>query len=130
MAYFFRVKKGFMQKKCYSLKKSNRLKSKQKFQEVYNQGRSVIDGMSVLYILPDPTGNVKIGLAVGKKLGCAAVRNHIKRMMREVFRKYKSELKEGHFIIWVARQRLVTADLKSFEDVFLRLTKKAGLLKE
>ncbi|MCD8198658.1 MAG: ribonuclease P protein component [Phascolarctobacterium sp.] len=119
-----------MQKKCYPFKKSSRLKSKQKFQEVYNKGRAVIDGMSVLYILPDPTGNVKIGLAVGKKLGCAAIRNRIKRLMREVFRKYKSELKEGHFIIWVARQKLVTADLKKFEIVFVRLIKKAGLFKE
>ncbi|MCD7975273.1 MAG: ribonuclease P protein component [Phascolarctobacterium sp.] len=119
-----------MQKKCYSFKKNIRLKSKNKFQEVYKKGRTIIDVMSVLYVLPDQTENVRIGLAVGKKLGCAAVRNRIKRLMREVFRKHKAELKGGKFIIWVARRRLVKSDLNACESVFLRLIKKAGLFKE
>ena len=38
-----------MQKKLYSFKKINRLKSKKSFQVVYNKGRSVVDGMSVFF---------------------------------------------------------------------------------
>lgn len=114
----------------YSFRKIDRLKSKKSFQAVYNQGHSYVDGMSVFYVLRDQDENVRLGLAVGKKLGCAVVRNHLKRMMREVFRKHKNELKKGSHIVWVARRRLVQADLAVFERTFLRLTKKAALLQE
>ncbi len=119
-----------MQKKIYSFPKTNRLKSKKSFQSVYNRGRSVVDGMSVFYILPEQAEDVKIGMAVGKKLGCAVVRNRMKRMMREVFRVHKLKLKKGYHIVWVARRKLAKADLKTYERVFLRLAKRAALLQE
>lgn len=112
-----------------TFRKANRLKSKKSFQVVYNKGRSVVDGMSVFYILPQE-GPVKIGMAVGKKLGCAVQRNRMKRLMREVFRLHKSEISEGYQIIWVARRKLAKADFKTFERVFCRLAKRAALLKE
>lgn len=119
-----------MQKKIYSFSKQNRLKSKKSFQFVYNKGRSVVDGMSVFYILPLQDDDIKIGMAVGKKLGCAVVRNRMKRLMREVFRMHKPELKTGFHIVWVARRKLAKADLKTYERVFLRLAKRAALLQE
>lgn len=88
-----------MQKKKFTLKKLNRLKSKKSFQIVYVKGRTVVDAMSVFYILPDQGEDIKIGLAVGKKLGCAVVRNRVKRLMREVFRMHKAELKKGYHIV-------------------------------
>lgn len=118
-----------MQKKLYTFRKINRLKSKKSFQVVYTKGRSVVDGMSVFYILPE-AGALKIGMAVGKKLGCAVQRNRMKRLMREVFRLHKSEIKEGYHIIWVARRKLAKADFKTFERVFCRLAKRAALLKD
>ena len=75
-----------MQKKKFTLKKLNRIKSKKSFQLVYVKGRTVVDAMSVFYILPEQGEDIKIGLAAGKKLGCAVVRNRVKRMMREGFR--------------------------------------------
>ena len=119
-----------MQKKKYTLKKFNRLKSMKSFQIVYGKGRTVVDALSVFYILADQGEDIKIGLAVGKKLGCAVVRNHVKRLMREVFRKHKAELKKGYHIVWVARRKLTKADYKTFERVFLRLAKRAALLQE
>jgi len=89
-----------------------------------------VDSMSVFYVLDNQGDNLKIGFAVGKKLGCAVVRNHTKRLMREVFRKHLAELKKGYHIVWVARNRLAKADYKTFERVFLRLAKKAKLLED
>lgn len=117
-----------MQKKVFPFKKENRLKSKKGFQFVYSKGHSFVDGMSVLYVLPNKGEELKLGCAVGKKLGCAVVRNHVKRLMREVFRQHRSELKNGYHIIWMARRKLVKADLKTYEKVFLKLSKKAVLL--
>lgn len=117
-----------MQKKKYKFKKINKLKSKKSFQVVYGKGRTVVDAMSVFYILADQGDDLQIGLAVGKKLGCAVVRNRVKRLMREVFRMHKAELKKGYHIVWVARRKLTKADYKTFERVFLRLAKRAALL--
>ena len=119
-----------MQRKKFTFKKINKLKSKKSFQFVYGKGRTVVDPLSVFYILADQGENLKIGLAVGKKLGCAVVRNRVKRLMREVFRLHQSELKKGYHIVWVARKKLTKADLKTFERVFLRLAKRAALLQE
>ncbi len=120
----------FMQKKKYKFKKINRLKSKKSFQLVYAKGRTVVDAMSVFYIHPQEDDNVQIGLAVGKKLGCAVIRNRVKRLMREVFRIHQAELKKGYHIVWMARRKLTKADYKTFERVFLRLAKRAALLQE
>ena len=118
------------QKKKYKFKKINRRKSKKSFQLVYAKGRTVVDAMSVFYILPQEDDNVQIGLAVGKKLGCAVIRNRVKRLMREVFRIHQAELKKGYHIVWMARRKLTKADYKTFERVFLRLAKRAALLQE
>lgn len=108
--------------------KMERIKSKKGFQLVYNSGRSVVDALSVIYVLTSPAERVQIGLAVGKKLGNAVLRNHVKRMMREVFRNRKHELKAGSHIVWVARKKLIAADYNTYDRVFMRLAKRAGLL--
>ena len=113
----------------FSFRKENRIKSKNAFQIVYKTGRSVVDSMSVMYVLPNEEKNIKIGFAVGKKMGSAVTRNRIKRLMREVFRHRKAELKDSVQIIWVARKKLVEADIYTYDRIFMRLAKRAGLLK-
>ena len=119
-----------MQKTSYRFRKINKLKTKRSFQYAHSKGKVIVDGMSVFYVLDDQGDNLKSGFAVGKKSGCAVVRNHIKRLMREVFRKHLAELKKGYHIVWVARNRLAKSDYKTFERVFLRLSKKANLLED
>lgn len=113
----------------FSFKKENRIKSKNDFQIVYKTGRSVVDSMSVMYVLANDEKNIKIGFAVGKKMGNAVVRNRVKRMMREVFRHRRSELKDSIHIIWVARKKLIAADIYTYDRIFMRLAKRAGILK-
>lgn len=114
--------------KRFKFRKINRIKSKKGFQLVYTSGRSVVDTLSVIYVLASPAEEVKIGLAVGKKLGNAVLRNHVKRMMREVFRIRKNEIKSNTNIIWVARKKLIAADYKTYDRVLMRLVKRAGLM--
>ena len=90
----------------------------------------MVDGLSVFYVLPGENEMIRIGFAVGKKVGNAVIRNHVKRMMREVFRLHKAELRENVRVIWVARKRLAQADFKTYERVFLRLAKRAALLRQ
>lgn len=131
MAYFFHAGrcKNLELRKKFTFPKKNRIKSKAGFQLVYTTGRFVVDSLSVLYVLPLDAEGPKIGFAVGKKIGNAVVRNRVKRMMREVFRHHKSELLMNVQLIWVARKKLAAADLKTYDRVFMRLAKRAALLK-
>ena len=128
--YFFHVDRSMDAMKEFTFPKSNKIKAKKEFQNVYEKGHSVVDGLSVFYVLPGENEKIKIGFAVGKKVGNAVIRNHIKRMMREVFRMHKAELKSNFRVIWVARKRLAQADYKTYERVFLRLAKRAALLQQ
>lgn len=111
------------------LKKIQRVKAALLFQKIYKSGRSVVDSYGVFYILPSTDNQGKIGMAVGKRIGNAVIRNRVKRFMRETYRTHQGELSQPAYIIWVARQRLASADLPTFERVFNRLAAKAGLLK-
>jgi len=116
--------------KQFGFPKQNRLKAKKEFQSVYEKGHSVVDGLAVFYVNSGENEMTRIGFAAGKKIGNAVLRNHVKRMMREAFRHHRSELKDGVSLVWVARKRLASADYKTYERVFLRLAKRARLLKE
>jgi ribonuclease P protein component len=119
-----------LEKKNYvGFTKKQRVKAALLFQKIYKSGRSVVDSYGVFYILPSTDGQGKIGLAVGKRIGNAVIRNRVKRLMREVYRTNQEKLSKPVYIIWVARQRLANADLPTFERVFNRLAAKAGLLK-
>ena len=88
-----------MQRRKFTFKKINKLKSKKSFQFVYGKGRTVVDPMSVFYIVADQGDSLKIGLAGGKKLGCAVVRNRVKRLMRETLRMHQAQLKKGYHLL-------------------------------
>ena len=62
-------------------------------------------------------------------MGNAVVRNRVKRLMREVFRHRRSELKDSIHFIWVARNKLIAADIYTYDRIFMRLAKRAGILK-
>lgn len=112
----------------FSFPKSNKLKKSKHFQFVYRRGKCLTNPLAVLYILKGQ--GLQIGLAAGKKLGNAVVRNHVKRMMREAFRHHRTEIQAGYHLIWVARNKLVRANLAAYETVLLDLCRRAGILNE
>jgi ribonuclease P protein component len=116
-----------LKKENYKLKKLYKIKSSKVFQRVYSTGHRFLDDYGVFYILPAKDKTIKMGFAVGKKLGNAVVRNHTKRLMREIYRTNRPFLKKKVHIIWVARKRLATADISMYKRVFDRLATKAGL---
>ncbi|MCQ2361562.1 MAG: ribonuclease P protein component [Acidaminococcaceae bacterium] len=112
----------------FSFPKQNKLKKKKHFQFVYQRGKAHANLFGAIYVMKGE--GLQIGLAVGKKLGHAVVRNHIKRMMREAFRLHHEQIKPGYHLIWVARYKLVHAGLANFEMTLLTLCREAGILIE
>ncbi len=48
--------------------------------------------------------DVRLGITVTRKVGCAVVRNRIKRYVREAFRRKRGSFTPGYEMVWVAKQ--------------------------
>lgn len=105
------------------------LKSKQ-FSVVYKKGRSYRSDYLVAYCLPNDTGITRIGFSISsKKVRLATDRNRLRRLVREVFRKIKKDLRPGHdLVIVVSRAPSQWPQHKDVEAKFFKLLKLAGIL--
>lgn len=109
------------------LPKRRILKSSRLFQMVYQKGRSWANRYLVLYVFPAVGAETKAGFAAGKKLGGAVLRNRLKRLLRESYRRQRPQVKEGYSILLVARQAAVGVKEPVMEKAFTSLGKKAGI---
>ncbi|MDD3906034.1 MAG: ribonuclease P protein component [Candidatus Omnitrophica bacterium] len=104
-------------------KKEHLLKSKDFF-KVYKKGISYKAGGVILYVLANALGHNRLGFSIGSKaIKRSTVRNRIRRLFREAYRKNKGALKAGFDMVIVARKmpENITTYV-SAEDVLLKLT--------
>ncbi|MBQ7917189.1 MAG: ribonuclease P protein component [Clostridia bacterium] len=112
------------------LNRINRLKKRYQFNYVYKSGEHFSGEHMVLYVVSSKTKNIKVGLAVTKKVGHAVVRNKIRRRLREIIKKQVPNLKQNNNIIVVARDNISSASFEKLSNEFLKLIKKADLINE
>jgi ribonuclease P protein component len=60
----------------------------------------------------------RLGVTVTRKVGCAVVRNRIKRFVREAFRRKRGSFTPGYDMVWVAKQ---SAAEVGYADVMLAM---------
>lgn len=96
------------------------------FQLVYKKGGSWAGRELVIKTLPNGLGLTRYGLAIGKRVGKAVVRNRVKRRLREILK--QAPLREGWDIVVIARASAAAVDYKSLEKCVRNLLNRAGLL--
>ena len=69
-----------------------------------------------------------MGYTVSNKLGCAVIRNRVRRRLREIYRLNERRFRPGYDIVVVARGRSVSAAYGRLERDFLRAAAALGLL--
>lgn len=84
----------------------------------------------VLYARRNRTGQNRVGVTVGKKLGHAVIRNRVRRRLREVYRLNEARFAPGWDIVVVARSRCIKADFQKLTHAYLSLAEKAGVLRQ
>ena len=111
------------------MKFSSSLKLNHIFQRLYHT-QGLADGNMVLYARRNRLGRNRVGITVSKKLGHAVVRNRTRRRLREVYRLNEQKFTPGWDIVVVARSRSVEAPFEKLTESYLRLARKAGLLRQ
>jgi ribonuclease P protein component len=75
-------------------------------------------------------GVTRFGLATGRTLGSAVVRNRVRRRLREAIRSALPSLRPGWDVLLIAKPAIVAADHRAVELALRRLLVKGGVLDE
>ena len=109
------------------MKFSSSLKLNHVFRRLYATS-GYANSYLVLNARRNRTATNRVGVTVGKKLGCAVVRNRVRRRLREVYRLHETRFLPGWDIVVVARSRCTQAEFAALTRAYLSLAEKAGIL--
>jgi len=110
------------------LKRHQRLVASSLFQEAFNQQDRLIGRFMVVWMRRGEGAALRLGVVTSRKVGEAVDRVRARRLMREVFRRHRSQLTGEVDLVLVGRRELVRASWSALEREFLYLVRKAGLL--
>lgn len=89
--------------KQFFLGKEERLLNPQEFKRVMRKGESQSTEHFAIFILPHQNKKQRLGITTSKKIGTSVERNRIKRLLREFFRLYKTQLPPSSDILFIAK---------------------------
>lgn len=84
--------------------KQHRIIRRLDFQSLYDAGRKLHSESFVLFGRENTLEHHRLGITVSRKSGGAVARNRIKRLFREIFRRFRPEI-PGHFDFVVNARR-------------------------
>jgi ribonuclease P protein component len=113
----------------FSFLKNRRLRHRSEYERVRRDG--ITQGGKLLMLNVAPAGNScpsRAGFVASRRVGCAVVRNRVRRRLREIVRQHQHELRGGFWFVIIAKNRAVSASYRSLEDEWLRLARRASIL--
>lgn len=111
------------------MRREQRLKRRQDFSSVYQDGEAFAHGPLVIRVRGPREGGdqsqVRFGFAVGRRIGNAVHRNRVKRQLREAARRSGAEGNAD--IVVIARASAVRSSYRQLEHTLWTLLSRAGL---
>lgn len=113
-----------------------KLRKNLEFRNVYRRGKSLSNETLVLYIFNNRRNRDKnnkfnkVGISVSKKVGKSVVRSRVKRLISECYRLNCNNLKQGHDLVFIARNAIKDKSYWDVEKAMLNLFKRAGLIND
>jgi ribonuclease P protein component len=106
-----------------------RLRRSSEFKLVRESGKSWTGTYLILLALNRGAGvPSRVGMITTRRLGNAVVRNRVRRRMREIFRLNQHQMRDGYWIVAIARASSASAAYQELERDWLRLAERASIL--
>ena len=106
------------------MKRYEMIKSHEQFNKIINCGNKIRSKYFVIFDMESKEKQPKFGIAVGKKIGNAVVRNKIKRQMRVIIDKNKNLFQNYHYYIIMIKREYLDLDFCSLENEFIKIVGK------
>lgn len=107
---------------------TERIKEHRDFRRLYAKGKNLVAKDVVIYVAKGRRNRTRMGVAVGKKIGCAVRRNRAKRVLRAAFSAVEQQLIPGYDYILVARSVTPYHKSTQVEESLRQLLSQEGLL--
>jgi len=89
------------------LPKNKRLTGNEQFRTVLSHGLCASNAVLTVCIAPNQCGYARLGVSVGRYCGGSVVRNGLKRLIREAFRRSQGALDPGYdYLVMPSRRSL------------------------
>ena len=106
------------------------IKKNKEFLKLYKKGKFFVAKHLVLYVLDNKSKVNRLGITASKKFGSSVQRNRIRRLIKESYRYYEGQLREGFDLVFVARSSEVMPSLSDIKREMKFLFKKLNIFNE
>ncbi len=113
------------------MKKTKMLKKNYEFKKVLSKGK-YYSGKNIEAFIKDNNKNCNfLGLAISVKTGKAVRRNRIKRLIRENYKIFESDIKDGQTIVflWKKKANIENATFDNIKEDMNSILEKANIKK-
>ena len=110
-----------------SLPRARRLRKRGHFLSVQSRGKKLHTAHFLVFIQsqPDPLASPRLGVTVSRKIGTAVIRNRVKRLVREVFRRCQMFFPRGVDVVFVAKRSAAGVGYEEVKEELVALCKRA-----
>ena len=110
------------------MKRRFRLTRSSDIERVRRLGKSYPHPLVVLIAAPNQSEQVRVGVAAGKSVGTAVIRNRAKRLLRACVDGYLPDLVPGWDLFLLARKALPDAGFQKIRSALESVLRQANLL--
>lgn len=102
------------------------LRKTREFQHVFRAGKSIPGREIVLYGFRTRRKLARFGFTVSKKVGCAVVRNRLRRQLKEICRLALEQIRPGWDLVLVVRSEALGTPYQGLQESFQQQARKLG----
>ena len=111
------------------MKKFPSIKKNEEFRTIYREGKSAAGDFLVMYVMPGKVEENRIGISASKKVGNSVKRHRCTRLVRECFRNYLTNTKEGYDIVVVVRAHAASENYEGIAQCYAELLRRLDIAK-